>query len=76
MNDRPASVESQAERDLRVGNEVASPPSDDPAVRAARGILRDLADRKGVIDGVDYEILDEMVKHHSEIIRAAFKEAL
>ncbi len=56
------------------GDGKTPPPAKDWAHAAARGILSDLEDRRGIkneLDGVDHETRAELVESLSEIIRQA-----
>lgn len=57
----------------------APPPATDWAHLAARGVLCDMNDRRGIkrgFEGIDEDVRKEIVESVAEIIRAAHKETL
>jgi len=57
----------------------APAPAKDWAHTAARGVLADLSDRRGIkweLEKVDHEVRAELTESLAEIIRLAHKEAL
>lgn len=57
-------------------SDVAMNPND-PAFRAARGVLADLGDRRGLsgeLDDIDYELRGQIVESLAAIIREAYKK--
>ncbi len=57
---------------------VSAPPAADWAHYAARGIMADLTDRRGIkysFDNIDEDVRIEMVETLAEIIRSAAQES-
>lgn len=59
-------------------SEVPAPPATDWAHAAARGVLADLSDRRGIrheLEAVDYDVREELTASIAAIIRAAQEAA-
>lgn len=59
-------------------SKVPAPPATDWAHAAARGVLADLSDRRGIrheLEAVDYDVREELTQSLAAIIRAAQEAA-
>ena len=71
-----ANLPYDAGADFWEGRTTTPPPARDWAHAAARGVLADLCDRRGVnneLDDVDHDVREEMVASIADIIREAAK---